>query len=102
MGTAAKTVEQPKTMNNPDDKHELIDLRLRAGFNSFESLAQATGLARSTVYEAERGGTINYSTAFRIVIALNGAFHVKNMPLVSVGSIQWNVRERKLARRRTI
>ncbi len=84
MGAIAVAIME---QGEPKDLLNLRDLRIDAGFRSQLALAKAAGLTRSTIWLAENGQTIAYSSARLIVNALK-----KQGKVVEVRDIDWRLR----------
>lgn len=94
---AIATQEMTRTMGAR--KLNLVDLRIEAGFERQEDLANAAGLVRSTIWLAENSSDpdkdirINRKTAAKIVKALkSGGLIESNGILVTVDNIDWKIR----------
>ncbi len=84
MGVSAVAIMKQR---EPKDLLNLRDLRIDAGFRSQLALAKAAGLTRSTIWLAENGQTIAYSSARLIVNALK-----QRGKVVKVKDIDWHLR----------
>lgn len=72
-------------------KKNLTSLRIEAGFSTQQKLADAAGLNRFVIWNAENGRVLSLSSATKIILALQKA----GIDIHEIDEIEWNISEKR-------
>jgi DNA-binding XRE family transcriptional regulator len=72
-------------------KKNLTTLRIQAGLDTQQKLADAAGLNKLVIWNAENGKAISFTSATKIILALQQA----GIDVKDVEEIEWNISKKR-------